>query len=257
MSPRRRMPATQPARTRHQPRATQSRLVFSLFSPLPCDACTSTRARLSPIRGIDAREIHPSFEGFACSAGTNRAEPGASAAGPGLLDRGTAALAGLAEASIRPELALHPAAGVGAVAEVGALAPDAEPERLEDALPQRADLVGCQPAGRPQRVQPRMPQRLVRVDVPEPGDRALVEDRRFQRRLPAREPPRQERRREAAAERLRAEPARKVLLGLIAVEQQPGAEAAQVAVGDSGAVVELEDGTLVRGRLVAEPAGHT
>ena len=46
------------------------------------------------------------------------------------------------------------------------------------------------------------------------------------------------------------------VLGLLRVEQEPRAEAADVAVGDPRAVVELEHGSLVARGLVPEPAGH-
>src|SRR5207248_5346917 len=114
-----------------------------------------------------------------------------------------AAIAGLAVATVRLELPLHPAAGVRAVAEVGALPADAEPKRLANALAQRRDLVRREVARRAQRIDARVPQRLVRVDVPEAGDRALVEDRRLDRRAPSREAAGEEGRREPPAERLR------------------------------------------------------
>jgi hypothetical protein len=47
-----------------------------------------------------------------------------------------------------------------------------------------------------------------------------------------------------------------MIFGLPRVEQGPGAEAAQVAVGDSRPVVELEHGALVARGLIAEASGH-
>src|SRR6185312_12830949 len=180
----------------------------------------------------------------------------AAAAGAGLLDRCAAAVAGLAGAAVDAELVLHPPAGVRPVAEIGPLAPDAEAERPPDALAEAPDLVGGEVAGRPQRMDPRMPERLVGVDVPEPGDGPLVEDRGLDRRLPAGESLREVGGREPSTERLRPEPYTQVRLGLILVEQEPRTEAAEVAVGDPRAVVELEHGPLVAGGLVPEPAGH-
>ena len=100
-------------------------------------------------------------------------------------------------------------------------------------------------AGDAERVQPRVPERLVDVDVPEPGDGALVEQRGLERGSPAGEP---------LAERLRGEPAERLLphlrgqvrLELAGLEQQPRAEAAHVAVDDPGAVVERDERAPVR-----------
>ena len=87
-----------------------------------------------------------------------------------------------------------------------------------------------------QRMQPRAPERLVGVDVPEPGDGALVEERRLERRsAPASRFA--ERAAVNAAERLGAEPLREVRLELVRLEQQPRAEAAHVAIGDVRSVV--------------------
>ena len=53
---------------------------------------------------------------------------------------------------------------------------------------------------------PRAPERLVGVDVPDAGDRALVEERRLDRRAPAGERVGEALRRERGGERLDAEP---------------------------------------------------
>ena len=82
-----------------------------------------------------------------------------------------------------------------------------------------------------------MPERLVDVDVPEPGERALVEQRRLERRAAAREPLAEARAVKAAHERLRAQTRAEVRLELAGLEQQPGAEAAHVAVADVRPVV--------------------
>ena len=78
----------------------------------------------------------------------------------------------------------------------------------------------------------RAPERLVDVDVPQAGERALVEQRGLDRRAPLREPLAEPRRGEERVERLVAEPRREVRLELARLEQQPRAEAAHVAVGD-------------------------
>src|SRR3954452_7446982 len=104
----------------------------------------------------------------------------------------------------------------------------------------------------------RAPERLVGVDVPDAGDRALVEERRLDRRLPLLQARRQRRRREGGAERLLAEPRIEVRVELVRLEQQPGAEAADVAIGDVRAVVEADDGAdvpLVAARVLQEAPG--
>ena len=102
-----------------------------------------------------------------------------------------------------------------------------------------------------------MPQGLVRVDVPEAGDRALVEDCRLERRAPAGEASGEECSREAAAERLGAVLHLEQVLGVLRLGEQPRAEAARVAIRDAAPVLELEDGALMRRRRVPEAAGHT
>ncbi len=101
-----------------------------------------------------------------------------------------------------------------------------------------------------------MPERLVGVDVPEPRDRALVEDRRFHRGLPPGEPACQKGGREPSPERLRTVLDREVPLGCLVIEQQPRAEAPDVAVRDPRSIVELDHRPLVRRGRVAEAAGH-
>ena len=92
-------------------------------------------------------------------------------------------------------------------------------------------------AGRAQRVQPRPPQRLVRVDVPNAREDALVEDDRLQGRAPAREAVDERSRRERAAEWLDADLGREVRLEVRRLEQEPGAEAPHVPVCDVRSVV--------------------
>src|SRR5713101_7611807 len=105
-------------------------------------------------------------------------------------------------------------------------------------------------------MEPCMPERLVGVDVSESGDRTLVEDRRLDRRNALRQPPGEERLGERAFERLRTQPDVEVPLRVLALEQLPGAEPSLVAIGDPRTVLELEHGTLVRRRFVAEAARH-
>ncbi len=89
------------------------------------------------------------------------------------------------------------------------------------------------------------PERLVRIDVPQPGQRPLVEERRLDRSAPAREPCGEGLRREAALERLLAEAGVEIRLHLAGLEQEPGAEPAHVAVRDVRAVVEADQRTAV------------
>ena len=123
----------------------------------------------------------------------------------------------------------------------------------------RRSSSGVELAGRAERVDARAPERLVGVDVPEPRDRALVEQRALDRRAAPCEPLRQPRGGEARPERLDAEPDAQVRIELAGLEQPPRAEAAHVAVGEPAAVVERDRGPRVRvvGRAVGEErAGH-
>ena len=85
-------------------------------------------------------------------------------------------------------------------------------------------------------MQPALPERLVDVDVPEAGDRPLVEERRLEGCPPPiealAEPCRGER-----AERLGAEARREVGRELVLLEQLPGPEAADIAIGDVRSIV--------------------
>ena len=67
---------------------------------------------------------------------------------------------------------------------------------------------------------------------------------------------RSQRAREPRPERLRAVLRREVRLELRALEDEPRAEAADVAVDEPRAVVELEHGALVRHGLPVEATGH-
>ena len=158
--------------------------------------------------------------------------------------------------AVDPELVLHSPARICAVAEIRTLAIDPAPQRRADTPSKSRDLVRGKLAGWAQRMNVRVPERLVRVDVPESGNRPLVEDRDLHRRATARETPGEEDGREASTERLRTEPYREMLFELLGLEQQPRPEAAQVAVGDPRPVVELENGSLVRRVLVPKAAGH-
>ena len=105
-------------------------------------------------------------------------------------------------------------------------------------------------------MEPSVPERLVGVDVPHACDDALVEQHRLERRTPPREALDEEASGEGRAERLGAETRTEVLLELGRWKHVPGAEAANVTVRDARAVVEVDDGTLVRGGLLGKAAGH-
>ena len=102
---------------------------------------------------------------------------------------------------------------------------------------QPAQLAAVEALRRPQRMDARAPERLVDVDVPEPGERALVEERRLDRRAPLRR--RSPSRAAVKSASSGSSPSRVARYGveLARLEQEPGAEAADVAVGDVRSVV--------------------
>ena len=83
----------------------------------------------------------------------------------------------------------------------------------------------------------RAPEGLVHVDVPHSRERALVEERRLDRRTPPRETLAQPRRREEGVERLLADAGSQIRLELARLEQEPGAEAPDIAIGYVRSVV--------------------
>src|SRR5438105_7460254 len=107
---------------------------------------------------------------------------------------------------------------------------EARLELLTNAAMDPRHLVQGQLAGRPQRVDARPPERLVHVDVPHPGERALVEEGGLDRGASSvqalGEPLRRERRGERLAAYARLEVRRQVLR----LEEEPGAEAPDVAI---------------------------
>ena len=107
---------------------------------------------------------------------------------------------------------------------MSSLAGDAELERFPDRPVEPPQLVAIERAGRPLGMELRVPERLVDVDVPEPGERPLVEQRRLQRGAPPLQPLAQALRREGRDERLVADPGVEELLELARLEQQPRPE---------------------------------
>ena len=110
-------------------------------------------------------------------------------------------------------------------------------ERRANAPVQPPQLVPVEPGRRTQRIEPGAPQRLVDVDVPQPGERALVEERRLERRAANGEALAEPRGREGGVERLVADPGGEIRLRVARLEQEPGAEAPHVPVRDIRSVV--------------------
>ncbi len=102
---------------------------------------------------------------------------------------------------------------------------------------ERAHLGRLEAPRLPERVDAGTPERLVGIDVPDAGERSLVEDRRLDRSLPGREPLTQHLRGEAGLQRLWADTRIEVGVELAGLEQQPRAEAADITVGDVRSVV--------------------
>ncbi len=102
---------------------------------------------------------------------------------------------------------------------------------------ERLHLVRLQVGRGRERMDPRPPERLVGVDVPDARDRALIEDRRLDRRAPARELSREVLGLVGRRERLPPDPRVDVGVHFGRLEQEPRAEAADVAVGDVRSVV--------------------
>src|SRR5262249_44833211 len=110
-------------------------------------------------------------------------------------------------------------------------------ERRAHAVVEPPELVAVEALRRAQRMDARTPQRLVDVDVPHAGERALVEQRRLDRRAPATEALPEACGREQRVERLLAEALREVRVELAGLEQEPRAEPADVAIRNVRSVV--------------------
>jgi len=110
-------------------------------------------------------------------------------------------------------------------------------ERRADGPVQPSQLVPVETGGRPERAEAGAPQRLVDVDVSHACERALVEERRLERRTACGKALAEPRGREERVQRLVPHPRGEVRLRLPRLEQEPGAEAAHISVGDVRAVV--------------------
>ena len=155
-------------------------------------------SRVAPVAGLEAgrerRLAHRAVHAPAArSALAVAADVGAAAGGDELRDGPAAARARLSLAQVDQELVLHRAAlavRVAVVVDRRALVREPRLERLDDARVQALEVGAAQPAGRLQRMDAGAEQRLVRVDVPDAGDPALVEQERLHGRACGRAPPR-------------------------------------------------------------------
>src|SRR5262249_7122299 len=110
-------------------------------------------------------------------------------------------------------------------------------ERRTDPAVQSPEFVSVEVGGRPEWVESCAPQRLVDVDVPQPRQRPLVEERRLERRAPVGKTLAEPRGREEGVERLVTDSGGDVRVRLPGLEQEPRSEAPYVAIGDVRAVV--------------------
>jgi hypothetical protein len=83
----------------------------------------------------------------------------------------------------------------------------------------------------------RPPEGFVDIDVSEPGDGALIEERRLDRRAATLDPLSEPARREDPLERFDAESLFEIVVELAGLEQLPRAEPANVAIRDVRSVV--------------------
>jgi hypothetical protein len=102
---------------------------------------------------------------------------------------------------------------------------------------QAAHLVGLELAGRAERVDLCAPEGLVSVDVSEPRNGALVEQRRFHRRPPSSKASGEPGCSKRASERLVPDSFSEVGLEFLGLDEKPGPEPAHVAVDDVRVVV--------------------
>ncbi len=123
------------------------------------------------------------------------------------------------------------------IAEARALPFDSRLQRILDRTCQPGELVLFEGPGGMQRVDLRPPERLVHVDVPEPSDRSLIEERGLDRCASAFELLTESSRRERSPERLDPEPVLEVRLEFACLEQLPRAESPNVSIRNIRAVV--------------------
>jgi hypothetical protein len=105
------------------------------------------------------------------------------------------------------------------------------------------DLTGGEIACNPERMNAGIPKSLVCIDVPDPRHDPLVEQRGFDEPPSPFQPVGELPRGEAWAKRLDTKSRRQVLVELVALEHEPGAESPNVTVGDIRAVVYTDNST--------------
>jgi hypothetical protein len=110
-------------------------------------------------------------------------------------------------------------------------------ERCSNPPVQPAQLCPVEVGSGTQRVEPGPPERLVRVDVPDPGDGALVQQRRLERRAAAGEALAEPGGGEQRVERLVPDARPEIRLRLPGLEQEPRSETADVAIRNIRSVV--------------------
>jgi len=143
-------------------------------------------------------------------------------------------------AAVDAKAVLHAAPSTvrgGVVAQAGALPLDSRSQSVLDRAGEARELAFSKRPCRTKWVELRPPQRLVDIDVPEPRDRPLIEERGLDRCAAAFEPLPEPARCERALERLHAEPLFEVRVELAGFEQLPRAESADVAIRDVRTVV--------------------
>lgn len=109
---------------------------------------------------------------------TVRAKVGASLDECDLLNWGTAALTGLSLAMIDPEFVLKMTAFIGPV-KTGTVVFDREFQRTADRLPQPSAFFLCQVVPSPGRQNARVKKGLIRIDIPDPSDKTLIQQDRL------------------------------------------------------------------------------
>jgi len=135
-------------------------------------------------------------------------------------------------------------------------------ERRPDPAVKAPELAAVESGRRPQRVEPCPPQRLVDIDVPHPGEGALVEERGLERGAATGEPLAEACGGEERVQRLVPDLRGQVGLHLPRFEQEPGAETADVPIGHSRPVVQGDESAAVRivrkraARQVQKAPGH-
>src|SRR5580765_2307931 len=92
----------------------------------------------------------------------------------------------------------------------------------------------------------RAPECFVDIDVSEPGDGALIEERRFDRCAATLELLPKPSRRERSLERFDAQPLVEIVVELAALEQLPRTEPTDVAICDARSVVQVDNSASMR-----------